>query len=135
MGCNLMDADLRGADLSQAVLEEAILWRADLSDAVLSAARLRATHLERTNLSGVTGLTWGQGEHAFTDEHTVAQLPCAGRGANVGCDVAGVNNVIELKPAVRRSSRAARPAASAEPKKLARPKAAQAGPRQAGVER
>jgi uncharacterized protein YjbI with pentapeptide repeats len=69
--CNLKDADLRGADLSQAVLEEAILWRADLQDAVLTGARLRETHLERANLAGVNGLTWEQGEDAYTDENTI----------------------------------------------------------------
>ena len=70
-GCNLKDVDLRGADLSQSVLEQAIMWRADLSDAVLTGARLRETHLERANLSGVSGLTWEQGEDAFTDETTL----------------------------------------------------------------
>jgi uncharacterized protein YjbI with pentapeptide repeats len=70
-GCNLKDADLRGADLSQSMLEEAILWRADLQDAVLTGAALKETHLERANLSGVTGLTWEQGEDAFTDENTI----------------------------------------------------------------
>jgi uncharacterized protein YjbI with pentapeptide repeats len=70
-GCNLKDSDLRGADLSQAMLEEAILWRADLQDAVLTGARLRETHLERANLAGVNGLTWEQGEDAYTDENTI----------------------------------------------------------------
>jgi uncharacterized protein YjbI with pentapeptide repeats len=70
-GCNLKDADLRGADLSQCMLEEAILWRADLQDAVLTGAAFRETHLERANLSGATGLTWEQGEDAFTDENTI----------------------------------------------------------------
>jgi uncharacterized protein YjbI with pentapeptide repeats len=70
-GCNLKDADLRGADLSQSGLEEAILWRADLQDAVLTGARLRETHLERANLAGATGLSWEQGEDAFTDENTI----------------------------------------------------------------
>jgi uncharacterized protein YjbI with pentapeptide repeats len=70
-GCNLKDADLRGADLSQSILEEAILWRADLQDAVLTGARLRETHLERANLAGATGLTWEQGEDAYTDENTI----------------------------------------------------------------
>jgi uncharacterized protein YjbI with pentapeptide repeats len=70
-GCNLKDADLRGADLSACVLEEAILWRADLQDAVLTGTRLRETHLERANLLGVTGLTWEQGEDAYTDESTI----------------------------------------------------------------
>jgi uncharacterized protein YjbI with pentapeptide repeats len=70
-GCNLKDADLRGADLSECTLEEAILWRADLQDAVLTGARLRETHLERANLAGATGLTWEQGEDAYTDENTV----------------------------------------------------------------
>jgi uncharacterized protein YjbI with pentapeptide repeats len=70
-GCNLKDADLRGADLSASVLEEAILWRADLQDAVLTGAHLRETRLERANLLGVTGLTWEQGEDAYTDENTV----------------------------------------------------------------
>jgi hypothetical protein len=70
-GCNLKDADLRGADLSACVLEEAILWRADLQDAVLTGAKLRETHLERANLIGVTGLTWEQGEDAYTDENTL----------------------------------------------------------------
>jgi uncharacterized protein YjbI with pentapeptide repeats len=68
---NLKDADLRGADLSQAILEEAILWRADLQDAVLTGARLRETHLERANLAGVLGITWEQGEDAYTDENTI----------------------------------------------------------------
>jgi len=71
MGCNLKDADLRGADLSQCMLEEAILWRADLQDAVLTGAAFRETHLERANLSGATGLTWEQGDDAFTDENTI----------------------------------------------------------------
>jgi uncharacterized protein YjbI with pentapeptide repeats len=70
-GCNLKDADLRGADLSQCNLEEAILWRADLQDAVLTGARLRETHLERANLTGASGLTWEQGEDAYTDESTI----------------------------------------------------------------
>ena len=70
-GCNLKDADLRGADLSQAILEEAILWRADLQDAVLTGARLRETHLERANLANAVGLSWEQGEDAFTDENTI----------------------------------------------------------------
>jgi len=70
-GCNLKDANLRGADLSQCNLEEAILWRADLQDAVLTGARLRETHLERANLTGVSGLTWEQGEDAYTDESTI----------------------------------------------------------------
>ena len=69
--CNLKDADLSGADLSQCVLQEAILWRANLQDAVLTGARLKETHLERANLLGVTGLTWEQGEDAYTDENTV----------------------------------------------------------------
>jgi uncharacterized protein YjbI with pentapeptide repeats len=70
-GCNLKDADLRGADLSQAELQEAILWRADLRDATLTGARLKDTHLERANLSGTSGLTWSQGEDAYTDENTI----------------------------------------------------------------
>jgi uncharacterized protein YjbI with pentapeptide repeats len=70
-GCNLKDADLRGGDLSQAELEGAILWRADLQDAVLSGAQLKETHLERANLSGASGLTWEQGEDAYTDENTI----------------------------------------------------------------
>jgi uncharacterized protein YjbI with pentapeptide repeats len=70
-GCNLKDADLRRADLSQSVLDEAILWRADLQDAVLTGAHLREAHLERANLAGASGLTWDQGEDAYTDENTV----------------------------------------------------------------
>lgn len=70
-GCNLKDADLRGADLTQCDLGDAILWRADLSDAVLTGANLRETHLERANLAGATGLTWEQGEDAYTDENTI----------------------------------------------------------------
>ena len=70
-GCNFKDADLRGADLSQSVLDEAIMWRADLQDAVLTGAELGETHLERANLAGASGLTWEQGEDAFTDENTV----------------------------------------------------------------
>jgi uncharacterized protein YjbI with pentapeptide repeats len=70
-GCNLRDADLRGADLSQALLQEAILWRADLQEATLTGARLKDTHLERANLSGAVGLTWEQGEDAYTDENTL----------------------------------------------------------------
>jgi len=70
-GCNLKDADLRGSDLTQCMLDEAILWRADLQDAVLTGARLRRAHLERANLSGATGLTWEQGEDAYTDENTI----------------------------------------------------------------
>jgi uncharacterized protein YjbI with pentapeptide repeats len=70
-GCNLKDADLRGADLSQCVLDEAILWRANLQDAVLTGAHLHETHLERANLVGASGLTWEQGEDAYTDENTV----------------------------------------------------------------
>lgn len=70
-GCNLKDADLRGADLSACTLDEAILWRADLQDAVLTGAHLHETHLERANLLGVTGLTWEQGEDAYTDENTL----------------------------------------------------------------
>jgi uncharacterized protein YjbI with pentapeptide repeats len=84
-GCNLKDADLRGADLSACVLEAAILWRADLQDAVLTGAHLRETHLERANLAGVTGLTWEQGEDAYTDENTILPSylhPDAGRAAS-----------------------------------------------------
>src|SRR4030081_2039178 len=47
------------------------MWRADLQDAVLTGARLRRAHLERANLSGTTGLTWEQGEDAYTDESTI----------------------------------------------------------------
>ncbi|HEV7663152.1 MAG TPA: pentapeptide repeat-containing protein [Chloroflexota bacterium] len=70
-GCNLKDTDLRGADLSQADLTGAIMWRADLQDAVLTAAHLTETHLERANLAGAVGLTWEQGEDAYTDENTI----------------------------------------------------------------
>jgi hypothetical protein len=42
-----------------------------MQDAVLTGARLRETHLERANLAGVTGLTWEQGEDAYTDENTI----------------------------------------------------------------
>ncbi len=70
-GCNLKDADLRGADLSQCNVEAAIMWRADLQDAVLTGARLKETHLERANLTGASGLTWEQGEDAYTDESTI----------------------------------------------------------------
>jgi uncharacterized protein YjbI with pentapeptide repeats len=70
-GCTLKDADLRGADLSQCKLDGAILWRADLQDAVLTSASLKETHLERANLAGAIGLTWEQGDDAFTDENTI----------------------------------------------------------------
>jgi uncharacterized protein YjbI with pentapeptide repeats len=70
-GCNLKDADLRGADLSQCLLDGAIMWRADLQDAVLTGASLKETHLERANLAGASGLTWEQGDDAYTDENTV----------------------------------------------------------------
>jgi uncharacterized protein YjbI with pentapeptide repeats len=82
--CNLKDADLRGADLSACVLEEAILWRADLQDAVLTGTRLRETHLERANLAGVSGLTWQQGEDAYTDENTILPDYLVSEGGPVG---------------------------------------------------
>jgi uncharacterized protein YjbI with pentapeptide repeats len=85
-GCNLKDADLRGADLSQADLQEAILWRADLRDASLNGARLRETHLERANLGGTGGLSWEQGNDAFTDENTI--LPNYLAGGRAGAEVA-----------------------------------------------
>jgi uncharacterized protein YjbI with pentapeptide repeats len=70
-GCTLKDADLRGADLTDAILDEAILWRADLKAARMAGVRLRDTHLERANLTGAVGLTWEQGEDAYTDENTL----------------------------------------------------------------
>jgi uncharacterized protein YjbI with pentapeptide repeats len=106
-GCNLKDADLRGADLSACVLEEAILWRADLQDAVLTGTRLHETHLERANLAGVTGLTWEQGEDAYTDENTI--LPTYLVPAVARADAPPATPT----PAARRSPapRASRPAA------------------------
>jgi uncharacterized protein YjbI with pentapeptide repeats len=91
-GCNLKDADLRGADLSQADLQEAILWRADLRDASLNGARLRETHLERANLSGAGGLTWEQGNDAFTDENTI--LPSYLTGGRPAAEVAAERLVL-----------------------------------------
>jgi hypothetical protein len=111
--CNLKDADLRGADLSQSVLEEAILWRADLQNAVLTNARLHETHLERANLAGATGLTWEQGEDAYTDENTI--LPeylvpgAAARAAATRTPAAPAtpkDNVVRLKPTSSRPARA-----------------------------
>ncbi len=144
-GSNLKDADLRGADLSQCVLEEAILWRADLQDAVMTGARLRETHLERANLAGATGLTWEQGEDAYTDENTIlpeyllpeqvrqtvatahavpaAPTPAARRNPPPRKPPAAPSdNVVSLKSATRRAASAkktsAKPATS-KPKKAA----------------
>ena len=143
-GSNLKDADLRGADLSQCVLEEAILWRADLQDAVMTSARLRETHLERANLAGATGLTWEQGEDAFTDENTIlpeyllpeqvrqtvatahavpaAPTPAARRNPPRRPPIASSDNVVSLKSATRRtvsSKKTSAKPASAKPKKAA----------------
>jgi uncharacterized protein YjbI with pentapeptide repeats len=141
-GCNLKDADLRGADLSQCVLEEAILWRADLQDAVLTGAQLRETHLERANLAGATGLTWEQGEDAYTDENTILpdylrtegsprpapasptrRAPAPQRPApRAPAPPEPKDNVVQLKPPARQP-RAAKPkSAEATPKKAAQPK-------------
>lgn len=106
-GCNLKDADLRGADLSQCVLEEAILWRADLQDAVLTGAHLRETHLERANLAGVTGLTWEQGEDAYTDENTVLPEYLAPAGSQFAPPIP--------TPAARRTAPARKPTAAPAP--------------------
>jgi uncharacterized protein YjbI with pentapeptide repeats len=138
-GCNLKDADLRGADLSQCVLEEAILWRADLQDAVLTGAHLRETHLERANLLGVTGLTWEQGEDAYTDENTAlpqylvpagapralappARTPAARRAPPPPpAAPEKTDNVVQLNaPSRRAPSRKSAP--KAKPKKAALPK-------------
>jgi uncharacterized protein YjbI with pentapeptide repeats len=146
-GANLKDADLRGADLSQCVLEGAILWRADLQDAVMTGARLRETHLERANLAGATGLTWEQGEDAYTDENTIlpdyllpeqvrqtvnaahgvpaAPTPAARRNpppARKPAATSSSDNVVSLKTANRRatgSKKATAKASPAKPKKAA----------------
>jgi uncharacterized protein YjbI with pentapeptide repeats len=121
-GCNLKDADLRGADLSQCNLEEAILWRADLQDAVLTDAALSETHLERANLAGAIGLTWQQGEDAYTDENTILPdylVPDQGRQS-----MAATGHIAAPAPPTpaarraptRRSPPAAHPAPVAEPK-------------------
>jgi uncharacterized protein YjbI with pentapeptide repeats len=121
-GCNLKDTDLRGADLSQCNLEEAILWRADLQDAVLTDAALRETHLERANLSGAIGLTWQQGEDAYTDENTI--LPDYLVPEHVRQTIAATAHIVAPPPPTpaarraptRRSPPPARPAPVAEPK-------------------
>ncbi len=122
-GCNFKDADLRGADLSQCVLDEAILWRANLQDAVLTGAHLRETHLERANLAGATGLTWEQGEDAFTDENTVLPEYLLPEEVRQATATAG-DNVVQLQASARRTpSPKATPAAEApRPKKAAVPK-------------
>jgi uncharacterized protein YjbI with pentapeptide repeats len=99
-GCNLKDADLREADLSQTMLEGAILWRADLQDAVLSGTHLKETHLERANLAGATGLTWEQGEDAYTDENTI--LPDYLRPAEMGNTLPPIVHDVVPTPAARR---------------------------------
>jgi uncharacterized protein YjbI with pentapeptide repeats len=106
-GCNLKDADLRGADLSQCNLEEAILWRADLQDAVLTETRLRETHLERANLTNVSGLTWEQGEDAYTDENTILPAYLLPEGAEQPAPPA--------RPAAARTRPVAPPAATPKP--------------------
>jgi uncharacterized protein YjbI with pentapeptide repeats len=139
-GCNLKDADLRGADLSQCMLEAAILWRADLQDAVLSGARLRETHLERANLSGATGLTWEQGEDAYTDENTVLpeyllmseqapeQTAAPARparqapGRQPARSPEPKDNVVNLKPTQANSRQPPRARPDGPPKKAALPK-------------
>jgi hypothetical protein len=89
-GCNLKDADLRGADLIQAVLEEAIPMARRSVRCALSAARLRG---DAPRADEPLGSDWAdlgaRRARVHGRAHRVAQLPCAGRGANVGCDVAG----------------------------------------------
>jgi uncharacterized protein YjbI with pentapeptide repeats len=114
----LKDADLRGADLSQAYLDGAILWRADLQGAVMTGARLHETHLEKANLARASGLTWEQGEDAYTDENTVLPEYLLPREAAPSSG----HNVVELQTPVRRP-RAARPKPpDGTPKKPAVPK-------------
>jgi uncharacterized protein YjbI with pentapeptide repeats len=125
-GCNLKDADLRGADLSQCILEEAILWRADLQDAVLAGTRLRATHLERANLAGATGLTWEQGEDAFTDENTI--LPDYLLPEQVRHTVAAVGRPLTPPAPTPAARRAPTPRAAPKPSQPARTAAAAAAP-------
>jgi uncharacterized protein YjbI with pentapeptide repeats len=118
-GCNLKDADLRGSDLTQCILEEAILWRADLQDAVLTGARLRRAHLERANLSGTTGLTWEQGEDAYTDENTILpEYLQPEQERHTGVETA---HVAELPPtpAERRTPRRRKPALAPVPAPVA----------------
>jgi uncharacterized protein YjbI with pentapeptide repeats len=116
-GCNFKDADLRGADLSQSVLDEAIMWRADLQAAVLTGAHLRETHLERANLAGARGLSWEQGEDAFTDENTVLPnylLPAEVRPTS---PTAGTDNVVQLQATPSAEANPAEP--PPKPKKAA----------------
>ena len=122
-GCNLKDADLRGADLTRCVLDEAILWRADLQDAVLTGARLRETHLERANLAGATGLSWEQGDDAFTDENTVLPDYLLPQEAPQASRTDDTDNVVQLQATTRRTrSPRAAPAQAPRPKKAAVPK-------------
>jgi uncharacterized protein YjbI with pentapeptide repeats len=100
-GCNLKDADLREADLTQCMLEGAILWRADLQDAVLTDTHLKETHLERANLAGATGLTWEQGEDAYTDENTI--LPDYLLPAEVSNVLPPIAHEVAPTPAARRT--------------------------------
>jgi uncharacterized protein YjbI with pentapeptide repeats len=111
-GCNLKDADLRGADLSACVLEGAILWRADLEDAVLTGAKLYETHLERANLLGVTGLTWEQGEDAYTDENTLLPeylQPGSSRTLSAAITPAARRATVQRSPAPRAETVASLP--------------------------
>ena len=114
-GSNLKDADLRGADLSQCILEEAILWRADLQDAVLTGARLRETHLERANLAGVTGLTWEQGEDAFTDENTILPQYLAPKSGRAVPLVTPAPTPASRRAPTRATAKATTPATTPQP--------------------
>ena len=122
-GCNLKDADLRGADLTRCVLDEAILWRADLQHAVLTGAHLRETHLERANLAGAAGLSWEQGEDAFTDENTVLPDYLRPQEAPRPSTTAAADNVVQLQATPRRTRSPRASATEApKPKKTAVPK-------------
>ena len=79
------------------MLDEAIMWRADLQDAALTGAHLHETHLERANLAGARGLTWEQGEDAFTDENTVLPNYLLPDEVRPTSPTAGTDNVVQLQ--------------------------------------
>jgi hypothetical protein len=84
---------------------------------MLTDARLRDTHLERANLTGAAGLTWEQGQAAFTDQNTI--LPDY---LTVGhCAAPAYTSRVQLPPPPPP------PAAPAAPAALAAPRAARTG--------
>lgn len=69
-GAHLRKADLEGADLRLAKLQAANLQRANLVGAHLEEADLEGADLGGAHLEEVSGLTQGQLEQAFGNEHT-----------------------------------------------------------------